>query len=85
MSTMPGDILNYNALNWPERVCVVADGRKITFAEMQTASWRLSNALADLGEHPHHGRASERMIDVCRKSNGTTSRFAADARREAAL
>jgi acyl-CoA synthetase (AMP-forming)/AMP-acid ligase II len=43
-----GDILSYNALNWPDRVALVAGERRISFAELQASAWRLANALVPL-------------------------------------
>ena len=43
-----GDILSYNALNWPDRVGLVAGDRRITFSELQRSAWRLANAMSSL-------------------------------------
>jgi acyl-CoA synthetase (AMP-forming)/AMP-acid ligase II len=43
-----GDILDYNALNWPDRVGLVAGDRRITFSELQRSAWRLANAMSGL-------------------------------------
>ena len=43
-----GDILGCNALNWPDRVGLVAGERRITFAELQRSVWRLAHAMYGL-------------------------------------
>ena len=43
-----GDILSYNALNWPNRVGLVAGDRRITFSELQRSAWRLANAMSSI-------------------------------------
>ncbi len=45
-----GDILTYNALNWPDRTGLVAGDRRITFAALQASVWRLGNAMTRLGQ-----------------------------------
>jgi acyl-CoA synthetase (AMP-forming)/AMP-acid ligase II len=43
-----GDILACNALNWPDRVGLVAGERRITFSELRRSVWRLANAMSGL-------------------------------------
>ncbi len=46
------NVLTENAQRVPERVAVIADERKLTYAEVETLSNRLATSLAELGLHP---------------------------------